>query len=262
MTLTTAEKPKEINKPSVVHLTISVAETTYVLGTLSFNSLKEEFSYHFTYPEESSKIHFNNDTGELTARLDHITWHRDVAHIKRVDNVAIERIALSQGPLFCKDPTITPIYVESLYFAASAPCLREADQFKMWQGSQAQKVLSLNNSEGFSIVFMLVPAKIDNASLLVRTQFKEVPKNGDFPPCLLDLCDMNHQPGRIQLWNGWDLLVITSPLKCRILSPIPPVLGNSYRLPNYQNVPAALTDLLLQANNLTKEDFGLLEQTS
>jgi hypothetical protein len=232
-----------------------VAGTTYVLGTLSFNSVKEECSYHFTYPEDSSKIHFNCDTGKLTGRLDHITWHRNIAHIKRVDDVAIEEVVLSAGPLFCSNPVITPIYVESLYFAANRPCLKETDHFRTWKGSQIQEVLSLDQSEGFSVIFMLVPSKLDTTSILVGTQFMEVPKKLDFPPCLADLCDMSHRPGRIRLWSGWDFLVVTSPLKCRILSPIPPVLGNSYRLPNYQNVPAAVTDLLMQANNLTKEDL-------
>ena len=137
MTPRISDKIKEINKPSALHLTVSMANTTYVLGTLSFNS-----------------------------------------------------------------------------------------------------------------------AKADTASILEGTQFRDMPKNMAYPPCLVDLCDMNHRPGRIQLWNGWDFLVVTCPLTCRILSPIPPILGNSYRLPNYQNVPAALTDLLMQANNLTKEDVS------
>ena len=68
---------------------------------------------------------------------------------------------------------------------------------------------------------LLVPAQIDTPSILVGTQFLEIPKDLDFPPCLADLCDKNRRPGRIQLWNGWDFLVVTSPLKCRILSPIP-----------------------------------------
>jgi hypothetical protein len=233
-----------------------MANTTYVLGTLSFNSAKEECSYHFTYPEDSSKVHFNCDTGKLTARLDHITWHKNIVHIKRGDDVAVERMTLSQGPLFCSQPVITPIYVESLYFVSNKPCLKEIHQFRAWKGSQTQQVLNLNQSHGFTILFILVPAKADTASILVGTQFRDMPKNMAYPPCLVDLCDMNHRPGRIQLWNGWDFLVVTSPLTCRILSPIPPILGNSYRLPNYQNVPAALTDLLMQANNLTKEDVS------
>jgi hypothetical protein len=40
---------------------------------------------------------------------------------------------------------------------------------------------------------------------------------------------------------------------------IPKELGDSYRLPNYKNVPAAVTDLLMQANDLTREGDRLVK---
>ena len=249
MTMAQSVNGKLNNKPSIIHLTTSVEGDTYVLGTLSFNSIKEEFSYHFTYPQDAPDIQLNCETCKYTSPLDHITWHKNIAHIKRRDNIAIERVTLTNGPLFCKQPVITPFYVESIYFQADGPCLRKIGSFRLWTGSQCQEILNLNSSDGFSVIFMLVPANLDTPSILVGTQFMVTPENLDFPPCLLDLCDFNHKPGRIQLWNGWDFLVLTSPGKCRILSPIPPIFGDSFRLPNYQNVPAAITDLLMQANN-------------
>jgi len=241
-------------RPSIVHLNVTLANTTYVLGTLSFKATEDECSYHFMYPKDAPEIHTYCDTGEHTGRLDHITWHKDCVHIKRIDRIAIERIDLSSAPLFSCEPVITPIYVESLYFVANKPCLREAHNFKTFQGSQSQEILNLNQSDGFSIIFMLIPAKMDTPSVLMGMQFAETPKHLCSPPCLADVCDMNHLPGRIQLWNGWALLVIASPLRCRILSPVPAILGNSYRLPNYGNVQASLTDLIMQATNLTKQN--------
>lgn len=253
-------KATDRNKPPAFHLTVSIDDTSYILGTLSFNRVKEEFSYHFTFPQDAPNEHFNCDIEEYTSRVDHITWHKNIIHIKRGDNVPIERVYLKQGPLFCEVPVITPLYVESHYFHSTEPCLKKDCDFSRWKGSQSQQVLKLNSSTSFSILFFLIPANIDTPSILVGTQFMEIPGNLGFPPCLKDLCDINHRPGRIQLWNGWDFLVVTSPLKCSILSPVPPILGNSYRLPNYQNVPAAMTDLLMQANNLTKEDFVNLQE--
>ena len=104
------------NKPSFVHLMILINQVDYVLGTLSFNPTKEECSYHLSHPHDAPALHLNCDTGEHTARFEHITWHKNIAHIKREDDIAIERVIILQGPLFCRPPVITPIYVESLYF--------------------------------------------------------------------------------------------------------------------------------------------------
>ncbi len=242
---------KSGRKPAVVHLTVRTKSEEYVLGTLSFNTVKQEFSYHFSYPVDAPKMHLDCDTGIQTERIDHITWHQYIAHIKRGD-VPIERIEISPGPLFCEKPVITPFYVESLYFSDADPCLRRVNQFKPWKGSQTQLILDVIDSQGFSIIYVLAPSMAKTADLLIGLQFLEVPKGLEFPPCLVDLCDEQHRAGRIKLWNDWDLVIIASPYTCRIKSSIPDEIGKSYRLPNYKNVPSALTDLLMQANNLKK----------
>lgn len=77
-----------MTKPETIKLNITLSEKTYVLGILSFNTKKEEFSYHFTYPSNAPINHFNCDTGLYTARFDHITWRQNNVHIKRRDDVA------------------------------------------------------------------------------------------------------------------------------------------------------------------------------
>jgi hypothetical protein len=101
-------------------------------------------------------------------------------------------------------------------------------------------------------MFVLVPSSTKMADLLLGMQFLELPQGLEYPPCFVDLCNETHRAGRIQLWGGWDFIVLTSPYTCRIKSELPKEIGNSYRLPNYKNVPAAVTDLLMQANNLMK----------
>lgn len=46
---------------------------------------------------------------------------------------------------------------------------------------------------------------------------------------------------------------------CRIKSVIPTELGDSYKLSNYKNVPAAVRDLLMQANDLAREGERLVK---
>lgn len=120
----------------------------------------------------------------------------------------------------------------------------------------------MNYSEGFSVLFVLIPSSIDTGELLFGMQFLETPSGLSCPPSLVDLCDENHRAGRILLWGGWDFLILTSPYKCRIRSPVPSALGGSYLLHNYKNVSAAITDLLMQANNLIKVGNRLVRDNS
>jgi hypothetical protein len=106
MTSSVGKQRKKVGKPAAMKLIVTISGKAYVLGILSFNILKEEFSYHFTYPADAPVNHFNCDTGEYTARFDHITWHRNNVHIKRRDDVPIERFELEQGPLFCSKPVV------------------------------------------------------------------------------------------------------------------------------------------------------------
>lgn len=238
-------------KPEAIKLNVTFSEKTYVLGILSFNTKKQEFSYHFTYPTKAPINHFNCDTGLYTARFDHITWHKNNVHIKRRDDVAIERIGLNPGPLFCDKSFITPLYVESIYFNNNCPCLQEEEHFYGWKSSQTQQILNLKESLGFSVMFILVPSLTKMEDLLLGLQFLDLPKGMSYPPSLVDLCNEAHRGGRIILWSGWDLIILTSPYTCKIITEIPKELGVSYRLPNYKNVSAAITDLLMQANDLT-----------
>jgi hypothetical protein len=231
----------------ILNLSVTIDGVQYVLGTLRFNA--GEFSYFFTYPSDSPEIHLNCDTGEHTSRLEHITWHDGRIHIKRKDNVAIEVIHY-HGPLLTTPPVLTPLYIESFYFN-KIPCLLETRDFTPWNGSVSQEVLSLETSTGFSLVFLLVPSKDPTPHILTGLQFADIPEGLSYAPTLADLCDLNHRAGRIAVWENWDIIVVATPFVQSTLSPIPPAIG-SCRLPNYRNIPAALTDLMLQANGLAK----------
>ncbi len=230
-------------KRPILHLIVSIKNQPYTLGTLRFN--KGEFSYFFTYPGDSPQDHFNCDSKELTPRLDHITWHKNRVHIKRRDGVAVDPIYYEGGPLLAHPPRITPLFVESVYLG-SDPCLIKNEEFPLWDGSQAQELLHLDSSSGFSMIFILMPSQTP-AHVLVGLQFKDIPKGHLYSPCLADLLDQNHKPVRIQVWEDWDLIVMTTRFLRTLSSPIPHEIGGNFRLPDYKKPPAALTDLLLQS---------------
>jgi hypothetical protein len=237
-----------INKQKkILNLLVTIGGIQYVLGTLRFNT--EEFSYFFTYPSDSPEVHLNCDTGEHTSRLEHITWHNGRIHIKRKDNVAVAAMHYS-GSLLTDPPVLTPLYIESFYFN-NVPCLIKTKEFIPWKGSLSQEILSLDVSEGFSLVFLLVPSKYSTYQILKGFQFADIPEGLFSAPSLADLCNLKHRPGRIAVWENWDVVVVVTPFVQSTLYPISSAIGPC-RLPNYRNVLAGLTDLMLQANGLTK----------
>lgn len=240
-------------KKKILNLFVAIDGVQYVVGTLRFN--EGEFSYFFTYPCDSPEIHLDCETGKDTARLEHITWHNGRIHIKRKDNVAVE-IVQYPGPLLITPPVLTPLYVESFYFN-KRPCLEETKGFTPWDGSVSQEILSLDSSNGFSLVFLLAPSKDPTPQILMGMQFadKDIPEGLAFAPSLSDLCDLTHRAGRIAVWENWDIIVISTSFVQNILSPIPSSIGPC-RLPNYRNIPAALTDLMLQASGVNKSELS------
>jgi hypothetical protein len=240
---------KIINRQrKIVHLLVKIDKIQYILGTLRFNAC--EFSYFFTYPSDSPKIHLHRDNEKSIYTLDHITWHNSRIHIKRKDNITVAH-ADYPGRLLSTPPILTPLYVESHYFNRT-PCLIKKNEFTPWGGSKSQEVLSLDASTGFSLAFFLSPSTISTPEILMGLQFLEIPRGLSYPPSLANLCDLKHRPGRIKVWENWDLIILTTPFIQSIISPILPVIGalDAYRLLNYSNTEAALVDLMLQANGL------------
>ena len=243
-------RPTIRNKPGVVHLTGQIAGCDYVLGTLSFNLNKKELSYHLTYPDGARQEQLNYDTGEMTGRLHHITWHKNVAHIKRSDGIMIEQIDLHPGPLFCDVPILTPIFVESHYIGSVEPCLQNESDFRCWQGSQSQRIFSVSESSDFSILLFLLPSTEPTDHVLLGMQFINLPDGFEVPPSLVDICDESHRVGRIEIGGGWDMLVLTSRYTRTISGIVPPENKGSFRLLDYKRPMSAIADLIAQANGL------------
>jgi len=250
LTLTREEILQRINKMNevkrpILNLLATIGGVQYVLGILRFNL--KEFSYFFTYPNGFPESQENLDSGEKTSPLDHITCHDGRIHIKRKDNVAIE-ILDYPGLLLADPPRLTPIFIESFYFNDS-PCCLSLNDFTPWKGSVSKEILTLESSNGFSLILLLTPSTLLTPQILMGLQFADIPEGLSHAPVLNQIIDQGHEVGRVQAWNGWDLLIIATPFKQSTITPIP---SYSCRLPNYKNVPAALTDLLCQANGIPK----------
>jgi predicted HTH transcriptional regulator len=51
---------------------------------------------------------------------------------------------------FAVSLSFTPLYVESLYFIDSRPCLLDVERFEGWKASQTQEILRLEESTGIN----------------------------------------------------------------------------------------------------------------
>lgn len=234
------------NKPEVVHLEVSIDEQKYVLASLSFNKKKKECSYHFLHSASSPKEHFFCETGKYANRKDHITWHDKSVHTTDNEKTTDE-ITYQNGPFLPNIPILTPLFVESVYLEKDPSILRKKEQLNQKSSASHVRVLNLKAPKNFSIVVLLVPSEMGSANALFGLQFLDTPKGFVRPPLLGDLWDIQNPLIPIRdIWKGWEILIFATSYTRTLLSNPPSEIGLSFRLPDYQNVPAALTDLLLQ----------------
>lgn len=238
------------NKPEVVHLEVSIEGQTYILASLSFNKKKRECSYHFLHSASSPKEHLFCETGKYTDRKDHITWHDKLVHT--TDNEkATDEITYQNGPLIPSMPVLTPLFVESVYLEKDPSILREKKQLTQKSSASHVRILNLQTPKNFSVVVLLVPAAMGSANALFGLQFLDTPEGFVRPPLLADLWDVQNPLIPIRdIWEGWEILIFATSYTRTLLSNPPPEIGLSFRLPDYQNIPAALTDLLLQTQTM------------
>jgi len=245
------------NKPIVFHLEVSIQQEPYIVASLSFNKRKGELSYHFHHSSASPQKHFFCDSGEYADRKDHITFHEKEVHTTDNEEPS-DSITYENGPLLIDPPILTPLFIESIYLQKDASILRQKNQLKNKEG-QFIKILESNEVQNFSVVALLVPSIMGSATALFGLQFLDIPEGFIRPPLLADLWDIRNPLVPIRgIWDRWEILVFVTSYTRTILSPIPSPIGSSFRLPDYQNFPAALTDLLLQTKPLQYKE-ALLE---
>ena len=245
------------NKPIVYHLEVLIQKEPYIVASLSFNKRKGELSYHFHHSSDSPQKHFFCDSEEYANRKDHITFHEKKVHTTDNEEPS-DGITYENGPLLIDPPILTPLFIESIYLQKDASILRKKNQLKNKEGLFV-KILESNEVQNFSVVALLVPSIMGSATALFGLQFLDTPEGFIRPPLLADLWDVRNPLVPIRgIWDQWEILIFVTSYTRTILSPIPAAIGSSFRLPDYQNFPAALTDLLLQTKPLQYKE-ALLE---
>lgn len=233
-------------KPEVFHLEVSINETIYILASLSFNKKKGECSYHFLHSASSPEKHLFCEAGKRLDRKDHITWHEKLVHT--TDNKqGTDELIYENGPLVPNQPILTPLFVESVYLERDPSILREKTHLHQKSNASHIRILNLKTPKNFSVVVLFVPSAMGSANALFGLQFLDTPEGFIRPPLLADLWSIQAPliPLR-NIWEGWEVLIFTTFYTRTLLSDPPPEIGVSFRLPDYQNIPAALTNLLLQ----------------
>lgn len=237
-------------KPPILHLTVSLNNIQYVLGSLSFNLKNEQFSYHFAFPEKTPGTCLNLTTSNKTSRLDHITWHSNCVHLKDADDNIIEEFYYTDGPLIQNRPCIMPLYIESIYLANGLPFLPNESSFPPWSNGVNQRILSSNTSEGFSMIILMVP-NTWNTPQVLKTQiglnYKNIKDEIVDTAYFADLCSEIHRPGRACIFSNWDIVILTSKYLIKSPTDMPIDLVGGMRMFNFKHIPDNLNQLFIQA---------------
>lgn len=118
----------------------------------------DQFFLHFCYSSKSRKFR-NLDTGEMTRRADHFSWHRDGRGHLKID--ADNRLQKGQFPdetfLPSKQDSITPLFIIS-YIKGEGTW--EAKRLSSPSSQDFQSIGNFSSWPGFSLVGFLVPPKM------------------------------------------------------------------------------------------------------
>lgn len=236
-------KRKIMAEPLKKHLLVTFKDINYVLGTFSFNIKEEQFIYRFSYPNGPQK-HLNVDTDELTEPYDHITWHKNLVHMKRGKDV-VEEYVYQQGPLICGTDYISPLMIETIKLSESS-CLAREDEFSFWKNADREHIFTIEPDGYFSTILFLVPTNMPTANALdcfwrdIKTQSGDILDR----TYVRNLCDGSHSTRRFKVWAAYDVLLVCSPY-CQRPKNVPLEIGDSYRIPNYKYPDKALKELIL-----------------
>lgn len=225
-----------------MHLKISINNTIYALGTLSYNLRKNEASFHFHHPNLSSNTILDIRTGDMTDPIDHITWHEKVINIRTIKKI-LQQMPYSQGSLFPTQKTVSAMYVEGIYLNGDCSILTNNSALTWKNNCDEVLILDQPKATNFSIIFLLVPDDWLTTNVFLGTSIRF--NNTEEIP-LFYLRTLSHDIGRIKCFQGWDMITFTTPYVSE-LPILDPRVGNTYRVQNVTSPTNGLTSLLIQA---------------
>lgn len=243
-------------KPHKIHLKISIGSDLYVLGTLSFNLVKEEIYYLFHHSETGPKKLYDIDSNNIIDPPIHVSWHRKRVHI-RTEAGVLYYAEYPNGDLFPTIPEVRPLLVEGITLNNTPVLLRRDDAFTNFENADEYLQLQLSQPSNFSLVLMLIPSTWTTSDIflgayLSGNQAQKAP--------LWHLRDKSHEIGRVLAFKDWDLSVWTTPF-ARKVNCASEKLSSGYRIPDFVKPADSLFDLIMQAKEspaLTGQQLDVL----
>lgn len=245
------------HKAQTIHLKVKFDNCEYVMGTLSLNLSKSELSYHLHHPVESNFNPLDLNNNKPTSRLDHVTWHKNEIHIKKMNDELVGKIEAPNGNFLPSIKQIKPIFVETFFLNSMTQhkILVPSNNFKIWAGSHEQLITNSASLSDFSFVLILIPSATPISHASETPQASLGDENAINLSCL---AAPGHIVWRIDAYPEWALLGFTTPfVNNEILHQREFIPQGSIRALNYQNPSAGLSVILRQAfnhvNNLVQQ---------
>lgn len=249
-----------IQKPRKIHLKISIGSDLYVLGTLSFNLAKNEIYYLFHHSETAQKKVLDVDSNLIVDPPVHISWHRKRVHI-RTETGVLQYVEYPNGDLFPVTPEVRPLLVEGITLNDTPALLRRDCTFTNFEDADEYLQLQLPQPSNFSLVLMLVPNAWETSNILLEACLKG--HQGKAIP-LWHLRTESHEIGRVLAFEGWDVIVWTTPFVRKVPS-INETFSSGYRVPDFVKSADSLFDLIMQAKRypvLTAQQLDALRSVT
>jgi len=241
-----------------MHLKIAIKDCEYVLGTLSFNLEKAELSYHIHFPLGTPPKQLDVDSNVVTDRIDHITWHEKVVHLKagsKRHSKIIGQIPMPGGSFIPTEKLVKPILVEGFFLKNSdCPLVQLNSSFPDWKGSEESLITSFEEKIDFSLVLMLAPESCPTNHIFLTSKISAI---NNVERELFYIRAPGHDLGRMQgVAKGWDLIVFTTPFVRETDQKSLYKVKGPIRLPDYTKPIDSLYSILekAQANPLLSEE--------
>lgn len=224
-----------------MHIKIGIGSELYVLGTLSFNHSKCEICYHFHHSETSPKKLYDINSNYFVDPPIHITWHRKRVHI-RTESGILYFVEYPNGDIFPSNLEVRPLLVEGITLNNTTVLLRREDAFENWKNADEYLQLQLPEVSNFSLVLMLVPFDWTTSNVFLYSHLSG--KQNEKVP-LWYLRNEKHEIGRINLFDGWDLCILTSPYVRKVQS-LSEDFSSGYRVIDFVKPADSLYVLAMQ----------------
>lgn len=239
------------HKPLILRLKINMAGTEYVISDLSFNVRENQFYYLLNWPSESSDSQKYLNENRTTSRVNKISFHKDSMHIKveaEIEGKQLEKkLERIERKFLPSDNQVKLLFVESFVLEGNpASILATSTNLKSRLKPDHEKVISiLPDVIDFGLILLLVPSTISVDDVM----FNSIIEYNDFQIPLSNFKKENHTIGRITAFDGYDMVIFTTPYAHKIDSSTENMPQGPSRILNYTEPLQSLVKIIKDNNN-------------